>query len=70
MINASCPQCASRIEILKNPKVGQYIQCQQCQTNLVITWLYPISLDFIEESGPKGLNPTPPTASGQEQGTG
>lgn len=52
MITASCPQCANRIEIQVNPEVGQQLRCQNCQAPLVITWLYPVCLDFLDESLP------------------
>jgi len=52
MITASCPRCASRIEIQVNPEVGQPLKCQNCQTVLVITWLYPVCLDYLDDSRP------------------
>lgn len=50
MITASCPQCASRIDIQANPEVGLQLRCPNCQTALVVTWLYPVCLDFLDES--------------------
>lgn len=51
MITASCPECASLIKFSDSPKIGQRFQCGNCSTVLVVTWLYPLSLDFIEEQG-------------------
>jgi hypothetical protein len=49
MISACCPHCNSPIEIQGNPEVGQQVKCQKCLTMLVITWLYPLCLDFLDE---------------------
>ena len=48
MINVSCPNCQSKLEINGTPKIGQPVQCSNCSTNLEIVWLFPITLDFVE----------------------
>ena len=50
MISACCPHCNGPIEIQGNPEVGQQVKCPNCLAVLVITWLYPLCLDFLEES--------------------
>ena len=63
MILASCPQCARRIEIHSNPEIGQQVECQDCQTVLVVTWLYPVCLDFLDESAFNHPKPDPQQGS-------
>lgn len=48
MIIASCPECQQQIELNSNPEVGQQVTCGSCKMDLEVTWLLPISLDYLE----------------------
>ncbi|MHB8133832.1 MAG: hypothetical protein ACYDH1_06360 [Anaerolineaceae bacterium] len=48
MINAKCPKCNNNIPI-KDPKIGQKVICQSCNSILKTIWLLPIELDFWDE---------------------
>lgn len=50
MIRAICPICQLKLEIEQEPKVGRLVNCQSCQVELVVTWLYPITLDISENN--------------------
>jgi len=48
MIFAKCPKCNTKIQI-KDPRIGQKVVCQGCESLLKIIWLLPIELDFWDE---------------------
>jgi len=48
MIYAKCPKCNTNIHI-KDPKIGQKVICQGCDSILKTIWLLPIELDFWDE---------------------
>ena len=48
MLTILCPECQRPIEFDSEPKIGQKTTCQSCAKDLVVTWLYPISLDSPE----------------------
>ena len=48
MITILCPECQQTIKFDSEPKIGQQTVCQSCEKELVVTWLFPVSLDLIE----------------------
>ena len=48
MITVQCPQCQQEIKFGSNPEIGQQIICLSCDTVLIVVWLYPMSLDYME----------------------
>jgi hypothetical protein len=50
MLTILCPECQRPIEFDSEPKIGQQTTCQSCTKELVVTWLYPVSLDSPEIS--------------------
>ena len=48
MITILCPECQKPIELDSDLKIGQQTTCQLCDTELIVTWLFPISLDYLE----------------------
>ena len=50
MLTISCPECQRLIEFDSEPKIGQETTCQSCDKDLVVTWLFPVSLDSLEIS--------------------
>jgi hypothetical protein len=32
-----------------DPVVGQLVVCPQCEAQLVIVWLFPLEVDFVDE---------------------
>jgi hypothetical protein len=55
MVKVACPDCQQVIDLDANLYIGQLVRCLACQTELEVTWLFPISLDYPE---PKDSNPT------------
>ena len=49
MISFLCLACSNAIHIQDEPFVGQHVQCETCLNELQITWLYPLTLDFMDE---------------------
>ena len=45
MLTSRCPECNSMIEITNIPEIGTVVQCTNCNRELTVTWLYPITLD-------------------------
>ena len=50
MIQSACPECKQLIEITADPEIGQQFLCTACDTVFEVTWLFPISLDYLEAS--------------------
>lgn len=46
MVNAVCPSCGSKVSLYTRPKVGQRVVCPTCKTELEVTWLEPVELDW------------------------
>ncbi|MBK8989030.1 MAG: hypothetical protein IPM39_23660 [Chloroflexi bacterium] len=46
-----CPECDSRIR-LRAPRLGQRIQCRECETALEVVDLTPLELDWAFEAIP------------------
>ena len=51
MITVACPECQEQIKFGSNPEINQQITCPSCNTVLIVTWLYPISLEYPENPG-------------------
>jgi lysine biosynthesis protein LysW len=49
MPNVNCPSCLADFAINGDPEVGQLVVCPRCETQLVIVWLYPLEVDFVDE---------------------
>lgn len=48
MITAICPHCHNEFGLFMPLAVGQRVTCSVCKTYLEIIWLFPVSLDMIE----------------------
>ena len=48
MVTILCPKCKQPIDLDSNLVVGQQTTCQFCNTDLIVTWLFPVSLDVME----------------------
>jgi lysine biosynthesis protein LysW len=46
MVNAECPGCGAEVRIFTKPKMGQRVRCNSCQSDLEISWLEPVELDW------------------------
>lgn len=47
--SAYCPECDTRIRLVKKVKEGQYVTCQECQELLEVISLNPIELTWAME---------------------
>ena len=43
---SECPNCERMINVGGNPRIGQRVVCNSCNTKLEIYWLDPIELDW------------------------
>jgi hypothetical protein len=50
MVMISCPECQQRIDLVSDPNIGQQTTCQSCNTDFVVTWLFPVNLDYLDDS--------------------
>jgi len=41
-----CPNCERMVNVGGNPRIGQRVVCNSCNTKLEIYWLDPIELDW------------------------
>lgn len=48
MVTIICPECQQSIKLNSDLIVGQQTICQHCDTDFVVTWLFPLCLDFLE----------------------
>jgi len=61
MVNVTCPECFQNLCLETDLKIGQPVQCERCGAALVVTWMYPVSLDLMdipEQSAPDIAQPT------------
>jgi lysine biosynthesis protein LysW len=42
-----CPNCERLVNVGKNPRIGQYVVCNSCNTKLEIYSLDPVELDWV-----------------------
>ncbi len=52
MVTISCPKCQQSIELNYDLTIGQKTACQFCNTELAVTWLFPVCLDYQETIEP------------------
>lgn len=45
-----CPTCRGKIEVSEDPNIGLKLVCPHCSTEFEVTWLFPLTLDLIEEN--------------------
>jgi C4-type Zn-finger protein len=46
----NCPSCQKKFEIIdEEQNIKRQLACPHCLTHFEVTWLYPLTLDFIEE---------------------
>jgi uncharacterized protein YbaR (Trm112 family) len=49
----NCPSCQKGFEIIdQEPEIRRRLTCPNCFKYYEVTWLYPFTLDSIEESQP------------------
>jgi len=51
---SECPNCERMVSVGKNPRIGQLVVCNRCNTKLEIFWLDPIELDWSTSDNHKG----------------
>ena len=45
-----CPSCKKEFEIAdEEPEIRRRLTCPHCQMLFEVTWLYPLTLDYLEE---------------------
>ena len=45
-----CPSCLEKFKIPdEEPEIKRRLTCPHCQQQFEVTWLYPFTLDFIDE---------------------
>ena len=50
MVTVACLDCGQPIELNPNPEIGQRVTCQSCTVELEVTWLFPVCLDYLENT--------------------
>jgi len=45
-----CPSCMEEIEVSEDPNIGLQLKCLHCHTTVEVTWLFPLTLDFIDKN--------------------
>jgi hypothetical protein len=48
MVKVTCPTCSQPINLESDQHIGQRIVCHSCHTQLEVTWLFPVCLDYPE----------------------
>lgn len=54
MAFAYCPECLARLEIKRQPRVGQLVACSCCSTSLRVADPNPLQLDWVVEVAGEG----------------
>jgi lysine biosynthesis protein LysW len=49
MLNILCPECKEKIDLPTTIGLGQQVICAACETPLEVVWLYPLSLDTVDD---------------------
>jgi lysine biosynthesis protein LysW len=44
-----CPECKQEIDLISPHDLGQRVICQTCIIQLEVVWLYPLSLDTVDD---------------------
>lgn len=68
MIHGICPACQSRFEIEIEPDLGIRVTCPDCSVTYEVTWLYPITLDYLETNEPDQKDDFVSLENAMEQG--
>lgn len=56
-----CPSCQNEFEIVdEEPEILRRLTCPHCQMIFEVTWLYPLTLDYVDEIP---VNPNRPIES-------
>ncbi len=46
----TCPSCQEKFEMIgEEPDINRRVRCPHCLNLFEVTWLYPFTLDFIED---------------------
>lgn len=46
-----CPACQVEFKIMdEEPDIRGLITCPHCQRAFEVTWLYPLTLDYVEDN--------------------
>ena len=46
----NCPSCQKKFEITDEElDIKRHLTCPHCQKHFEVTWLYPLTLDYLEE---------------------
>ena len=49
-----CPSCKNYFDIAdEEPEIRRQLVCPHCQKYFEVTWLYPLTIDFVEEISAK-----------------
>ena len=48
MVTILCPECQQPIDLVSDLNIGQQATCQSCNTDFVVTWLFPVNLDYLD----------------------
>ena len=49
-----CPSCKKDFDIYdEEPEINRQLVCPHCQQHFEVTWLYPLTIDFIEDFSAK-----------------
>lgn len=49
-----CPSCKISFDIAdEEPEIRRQLVCPHCQKYFEVTWLYPLTIDFVEEISAK-----------------
>lgn len=49
----NCPSCQKEFEISEQEvdiRISRRLSCPHCLTMFEVTWLFPLTLDFVEEN--------------------
>lgn len=47
-VKVLCPECHEQIVLTSGLEIGQQVTCQGCNEGLVVVWLFPVCLDYLE----------------------
>lgn len=48
MAFAYCPECGGRVYVGRKPWLGQPVGCEQCEADLEVVEVHPLTLDWEE----------------------
>jgi hypothetical protein len=47
-MKTKCLVCNNEIELTEDPSIGLLVQCFYCNTYFEVTWLFPLTVDFVD----------------------